>query len=159
MWLDHYKDELKLLSFPPDDVGERAERPYPIYDRWSDSFNVQTEFVAVNQARALATAAFLMAQTSIKSQPWRAQAGQIEVRRVAATNSPARHVATLNTNLPGWRVARIIWEVEGQPPTFGAEYPIPPLQRGATSLEVEAQLPDGRRIFAVTNINASMIAR
>jgi len=159
MWLDNYKDELAALSFPPDDVGERPECPYPIYDRWSDSFNVQTEFVAVNQARALATAAFLMAQTSIKNQPWRAQPGQIEVLKIASSNSPARYIATLHTNVPGLPSARIIWEVEGQQPTFGASYPIPALQRGATPLEVEAQLPDGRRIFAATNINATMMGR
>ena len=159
MWLDNYKDELAALSFPPDDVGERRERSYPIYDRWSDSFNVQTEFVAVNQARALATAAFLMAQTSVKGQPWRAQPGQVEIRRTTGTNSPARYVATLRTNMPGLQSARIIWEVEGQQPAFGTSYSLPAQQRGTTPLEVEAQLPDGRRIFAVTNINAAMIAR
>ena len=158
MWLDNYKDELKSLSFPPDDVGERPERPYPIYDRWSDSFNVQTEFVAVNQARALATAAFLMAQTSLKNQPWRTQPGQIEVRRMT-TNAPQRYTAALKANLPGLESARIVWEVEGQPPKFGSSFELPPTQRGPLSLEVEAQFPDGRRIFAVTNLNATMMAR
>ncbi|HEX5222071.1 MAG TPA: glycoside hydrolase family 9 protein [Verrucomicrobiae bacterium] len=158
MWLENYQDELKALSFPPDDVGDRPERPYPIYDRWSDSFNVQTEFVAVNQARALATAAFLMAQTKIKNQPWRASSGKIEVRPTT-TNAPVRYRATLKTDLPALESARIIWEVEGQPPKFGPSFELPRTQRGPLSLEVEAQFPDGRRVFGATNLNAAMMAR
>ncbi|MCD6051252.1 MAG: cellulase, partial [Verrucomicrobia bacterium] len=41
-WLDFYKEELGALTYPPDGSGTD---PYPIYDRWGDSFNVQTEFV------------------------------------------------------------------------------------------------------------------
>ena len=155
MWLENYKDELAALSFPRDD----ADRSYPIYDRWSDSFNVQTEFVAVNQARALATAAFLMVQTTTKNQAWRSQPGQIEIRRTGNTNSTTRYAATLSTNQLDLQSARIIWEIPGQAPKLAHSFEIPPLQRGPLSLEAEALLPDGRRIFAVTNINPSMMPR
>src|ERR1041384_1950225 len=68
-WLDHYKQELGALSFPPDGA---PESPYPFYDRWGDSFNLNTEFVIVNQARGLAALAFLMARTGLKDQIGRA---------------------------------------------------------------------------------------
>ena len=49
------------------------------HDKPGDSFNVETEFVVVNQARALATAAWLMAQSSVKAQPWKpTQTAKIE---------------------------------------------------------------------------------
>lgn len=52
-WLDFYKEELGALSFPWDGA---KENPYALYDRWGDSFNLQAEFVVVNQARALGLA-------------------------------------------------------------------------------------------------------
>ena len=112
----------------------------------------------MNQARALATAAFLMAQTTTKNQPWRAQFGQIEVGRTT-TNAPPRYTATLKADLPGLESAKIVWEVEGQAPKLGSSFELPPTQRGPLSLEVEAQFPDGRRIFVATNLNATMMAR
>src|SRR5437868_2857759 len=69
-WLEFYKKELGELTFPSD--GDESN-PYPIYDRWGDSFNLSQEFVILNQARALAYTAWLMAQTSLKNQPWKAQ--------------------------------------------------------------------------------------
>jgi hypothetical protein len=153
MWLENYQQELDALSYPPDGA---AANPYPIYDRWGDSFNVQTEFVAVNQARALATAAFLMAQTGAKTQPWRAQPGQIEIRALLGTNAPTRYLATLKAGLLDLRPARIVWETENEPPTLGPAFEITSRKRGLIWLEVEAQLPDGRRVFATTNLSAAL---
>jgi hypothetical protein len=66
--MDLYQREPGELSFPSDgDPGQ----PYAFYDRWSDSFNLSQEFVIVNQARALAYLAWLMAQTPLKNQPWK----------------------------------------------------------------------------------------
>ena len=69
-----YQKELDLLSFPSD--GAQTS-PYPFYDRWGDGYNLSQEFVILNQARALGCCAWLMAQTSLKSQPWKSAPAQI----------------------------------------------------------------------------------
>ncbi len=143
MYLDLYKKELGLLTFPSD--GDK-ENPYPFYDRWADSFNVTTEFVAVNQARALAGLAALMARTSLKDQAWRAAPARIlgiPDHVTPGTSVTARFdVEGLD---PG--IAQIVWETgEGQP-EFGRSHKYSPAA-GARWIEAEAQWPDGRRAFA-----------
>ncbi len=153
MWLDNYKEELGALSFPLDGA---KESPYPIYDRWGDSFNVQTEFVIVNQARALATAAFLMAQTQVKTQAWRALPGQIEIR---ANGSPSSYSATLKAPALDLSRARIVWEAAGQEPMFGSSFSVTKRNGSQMWIEAEAQLPDGRRVFAATNLTTRLSFR
>ena len=121
------------------------DNPFPFYERWGDSFNVATEFVAVNQARALAALAGLMARTPLKDQPWRAATAKIVgvASRVApGTAVTARlEVTGLNTN-----EARIVWEASGQQPVFRRTFTITP-GSGSQWIEAEAQWPDGRRAF------------
>src|SRR3954469_7980475 len=50
-----YGTDLAGLTFPRDDAGSA---PHGFYDRWSDTFNVTTEFVHLDQARSLATTAY-----------------------------------------------------------------------------------------------------
>ena len=83
---------------------EEPENQVTLYDRWGGSFNLQTEFVVVNQARAPATAAWLMAQTPLKNQPWKSSRATIEFTTVGPSQ-----VATLKTSLDSSR-ARIVWE-------------------------------------------------
>ncbi len=149
MWLDNYKDELRTLSFPSDETGDKS---YPIYDRWADSFNVQTEFVAVNQARALGTAAFLMAQTPLQSQAWRAAPAAISV--IESSGQTNGFSATLS--VPGLPVsqATVVWECQDHQPVFGQTFKFTPRHKDAW-IEAEACWPDGRRAFAVTNVIAS----
>jgi hypothetical protein len=141
-WLDFYKQELGALSFPWDGA---KENPYPLYDRWGDSFNLQTEFVAVNQARALATAAWLMAQTPLSHQPWKSAPATIEL-----TTSGRSRIATLKTSLD-LSQARIVWEAQDREPLFGDRMI---LTNAVSWIEAEAQWPDGRRVFGVTNLSA-----
>jgi len=141
-WLDFYQQELGALSFPWDGA---KENPYPLYDRWGDSFNLQTEFVVVNQARALATAAWLMAQTPLKNQSWKSASATIEL-----TTSGPRRIATLKTSLDLSR-ARIVWEAQDREPIFGNRLF---LTNAVSWIEAEAQLPDGRRVFGVLNLSA-----
>jgi hypothetical protein len=145
-WLEPYKKELGALSFPTD-VAPVA--PYPFYDRWGDTFNLSTEFVAVNQARGLACAAFLMAQTSLKNQPWRSAPGQINVL-------PAGKAVTARMTVAGidLRNARVVWEAGDQEPVFGSSRVFLPVNSGRQWVEAEAQWPDGRRAFAITNFDA-----
>jgi len=135
-WLEFYREELGALSFPWDGA---KESPYPLYDRWGDSFNLQTEFVIVNQARALVTAAWLMAQTPLKNQPWKSASATIEL-----TTSGLSRTATLKTALDLNR-ARIVWEAQDCEPLL-AERMV--LTNSASWIEAEAQWPDGRRASA-----------
>ena len=151
-WLDLYQRELGALTFPPDG---RQEDPYPFYDRWGDSWNVSTEFVVLNQARALAVSAFLMAGTDLKNQPWKwAPAHITGLPRDIAANKPVQ----VSIAAPGLDLsqAQIVWEARDQEPTFGSAFnfiTVNSTNPGPCWVEVEAQLPDGRRAFGVTNMN------
>jgi hypothetical protein len=136
-WLDLYQKEPEELAFPSDS----AAQPYPFYDRWSDSFNLSQEFVIVNQARALGYLSWLMAQTSLKNQPWKSATAEI-------TNT----AATCALSAPGLdlRGARIVWEAQGEEPAFGQSFVFTQAARGPHWVEAEAQWPDGRRVFAAT---------
>ncbi|HEY1173664.1 MAG TPA: glycoside hydrolase family 9 protein [Verrucomicrobiae bacterium] len=142
-WLDFYKTELGALTYPLDGA---ANDPFPIYDRWGDSFNVQAEFVVVNQARALAASAFLMAQTSLKSEPWRGEVGQIQIDK--SSNPPIARLVAKSIK-PG--TARIIWETSNtnSAPKLSQTYELP--KDLPDWIEVEAVTMDGKRIVAVTN--------
>ena len=155
-WLDHYKQELGALSFPPDGA---PESPYPFYDRWGDSFNLNTEFVIVNQARGLAALAFLMARTGLKDQPWKSTDARIEIQTSHTTNRNAVCIARLNVTGLDLRQARIVWEAEGEEPVMGATASFTNSNSALRWIEAEAQWPDGRRAFAVTNFNAWPVPR
>jgi hypothetical protein len=149
-WLAEFGKELGRLGFPLDG----AERnPYPFYDRWGDSFNLCTEFVSVNQARSLAYLAWLMAQTSLKDQPWKCAPGRIAV---TSETSGSANLLVAKLEAPGMdlKPARIVWEARDQQPFMGAEFRFPPMHLASQWLEAEAQLPDGRRVFAVTNLSS-----
>jgi len=136
---------LDSLSFPSD--GADAS-PYPFYDRWGDVFNLSQEFVILNQARALGCLAWLMAGTSLKNQSWKPVAG--EITGWPATSSTV-NTLSLSLRAPGLNAsdARIVWEADGLEPACGTEFRFTPASKGGHWVEVEAQWPDGRRVFAV----------
>jgi len=147
-WTDRYKSEPTDLTFPSDG-DENA--PYPLYDRWSDNFNLTQEFVIVNQARALGYLAWLMAQTPLKSQPWKPVSGQIACNPETAGGNYIAKVTAPGIDLSS---ARIVWEAKGRQPVIGQTFSFVPERIGSTWIEAEAQLPDGRRIFAKTDFKA-----
>jgi hypothetical protein len=147
-WLDLYQKEPGELSFPLD--GDPAQ-PYPFYDRWSDSFNLSQEFVIVNQARALAYLAWIMAQTPLKNQPWKS-AGAILTGLPETVAVKTTYTVTLSAPGLDWETARLVWETDGSDPTFGPSFSFTPATRGSHWIEAEAQGPDGRRAFAMTNV-------
>ncbi|MDB6122929.1 MAG: hypothetical protein JWQ71_1922 [Pedosphaera sp.] len=149
-WLDPYKKELGEISFPQD--GSESA-PYPFYDRWGDSFNLGQEFVIVNQARSLAYLAWLMAQTPLKDQKWTSVRAQItglpekcKIQQAVTTKVEAQGLDLKD--------ARIVWEARDQEPAFGNHFTFKSAAAGPQWVEVEAQLPDGRRAFASTNFIA-----
>lgn len=139
-WLEHYKQELGALTFPPDSAHEA---PYPFYDRWGDSFNLSQEFVVLNQGRGYAAWAWLMAQTPLRTQPWKPVALQ-----VTTTQGTPRKASLVGKGVE-LKNARVLWESDGAEPAFGREFT---LSSGRPEwVEVEVQLPDGRLGFAATN--------
>ncbi|HEV2437916.1 MAG TPA: glycoside hydrolase family 9 protein [Verrucomicrobiae bacterium] len=145
-YLALYQGELGGLTFPSDGA---TSAPYPVYDRWGDSWIVETEQTIVNQARQLATATFLMAKTTAASQAWKSASAQINVPATAAiSNAVTATITVPNFNLSQ---ARVVWEAQGQEPVFGTNFVFTPVNPGSNWIEVEAQWPDGRRVFAATN--------
>ena len=135
------------LVFPSDNA---TTAPYPFYDRWEDGWNVTCEFVVLNSARSLGSLAFLAAQTSLKTQSWHSVAGTISAPTgVVPTGTPV----SLTMTAPGIDLsnARITWEGREFEPAFAQPLVFTPKNNGTYWVEAEAQLPDGRRIFARTN--------
>ncbi|HWF18931.1 MAG TPA: glycoside hydrolase family 9, partial [Verrucomicrobiae bacterium] len=148
-WISQYQNELTALSFPSD--GDETA-PYAFYDRWADTFNLTTEFVILNQGRSLAYLAWLMARTPLKNQPWRSADARIAFS--PAENSSSRMLmATLESPGLDLQSARVVWEWQNHEPVWGKTVQLP-LKGGSRWIEAEAQLPDGRRVFAVTNLTS-----
>jgi hypothetical protein len=146
MWLDAYKTELGGLSAPSDGT---QDAPYAFYDRWGDSFNVTTEPVILNQARGLAMSCYLMAQTSLKDQPWKSASARIEI---LPQKSEGKTI-TLILKSPEVDLsnARILWETTNQQPIITHDFRFIPTPQ---HIESEAVLTDGRYVFAITNFPA-----
>lgn len=145
-YLSPYQSELGALCFPSDGA---ATAPYPVYDRWGDSWNVQTEATIVNQARQLAAAAFLMAKTSLATQAWQSATAQISMPATAGTFLSV--TAAVTAAGFDFSRARVVWEAQGHEPVFGTNCVFSATNSGAHWIEAEAQWPDGRRAFAATN--------
>jgi len=146
-WLEPYKKLPAELSFPSDGEGQPS---YPFYDRWGDNFNLTQEFVILNQARALAYQAWLMAGTSVRTQEWKSAVGQI---RSLPTKALAKQIVSVALDVDGLDLhsARIIWEAAGQEPALRQQFTFVPGKEGSQWIEAEAQWPDGRRVFAIKN--------
>jgi phosphatidylethanolamine-binding protein (PEBP) family uncharacterized protein len=140
---------LVTLTYPQDSGANQ----YPFYDRWGDSWNVTAEFVILNQARALGNLAFLAAQTSLKSQPWKSVLGQITVTPV----NPTTGAVQFSLAAPGVDLtsAKIVWETRDADPIMGQTFTFTPKVNDSQWVEAEATLPDGRRIFATNNFVGS----
>ncbi len=150
--IPQYFGEMDALCFPANGWGDLP--PYPYYDRWTDTFNVTTEFVVANQARSLASIAFLATLTSARTQAWHPPPAFIDVPAGAArVGAPF----TVTLRVPGLDLsgARIVWEGRDQEPAFGAAtFAMVPVQYGAQWIEAEAYWPDGRRVFATNSVFA-----
>jgi hypothetical protein len=149
-YLYPYGSMLENLCYPSDSA---TTAPYPFMDRWGDSWNVTAEMVILNQGRSLGALSFLAAQTGLKTQPWRSVAGTINV----PTSVKVGVAAKLTMSAPGIDLssARITWEPSTQQPSFGQSVTVTPTATGAMTVQSEAQMPDGRRIFAKATINVT----
>ncbi|HVU34830.1 MAG TPA: glycoside hydrolase family 9 protein [Opitutaceae bacterium] len=148
-YMDLYKTQLRDESWPKDD----GPGQYPLYDRWSDAYNLSTEFVIVNQGRALASIAYWAAQTPLKTQPWKSMAARITA---PTATQPLDKPLIFRLECPGLDLttARIVWEGRDQEPAFGPTFTMIPREAGPQWVEAEAALPDGRRVFAHADFRA-----
>ena len=150
-YLANYGSELSALSFPQDgsDTGM-----YAPYDKWADTFNTTTEFVVPQQGRSLGAVALLMAKTSLKTQPWKSTTGNVSGIPASA---PARQniSATLTAGDLDLSKARVLWEVRERSPQVALPLRFSAVNPGPQWVEVEAMLPDGRRVFVATNFYAT----
>jgi hypothetical protein len=149
-YLQNYGLTLSQLSFPGDNLATGA---YPFYDRWSDTWNVTTEFITVNQARSMLSTALLAGKTASATKAWTAKAATIVV---PTTVVPVAAPVTLSVSVPGVDLAgaRIVWEAREQEPAFGTTYTISPKSNGEQWVEVEITWTDGRRAFGSATFNA-----
>ena len=145
-----YGRELRDATYPDDNA---PSSPYPFYDRWSDAYNVTTEFIAVNQARGLLSAALLASQARAPQRPWTGA-----LATIAVPDRPIRagEPLTLRAEVPGQdlSLARVVWEVRGHEPALGATCTFSPGANGPAWVEVEVEWPDGRRAFGAGSIRA-----
>ncbi|MDO8540978.1 MAG: glycoside hydrolase family 9 protein [Opitutaceae bacterium] len=149
--LPAYGFELRDASYPDDNA---AVAPFPFYDRWSDAYNVTTEFIAVNQARGLLATAFLAQRTAAATKAWRPlRADIVGPKAPLQVNTPV----TLRLEVPGESLAgaRIVWEARDQSPAFGSTCVFSPKSNGPQWIEAEIAWPDGRRAFAATTLTAA----
>ena len=126
-WNHRYESLPGTLTIPDD--GD-VRNPYPFYDRWSDAYDVSTEFVVPTLGKALAVALYQMAQTRHRETPWKPRAAQI-----------VRENGRCSLVLPGGldpADAMIVWEADtvGSPLT-GPRVRIPgnaPLDLGRSAM-------------------------
>lgn len=151
-----YQWELLGLMYPADNIDNA---PYPYYDRWCDDWNVSTEGSTTDTARSFAATAWLAAQTSLATQPWRSTNATI-IAPTSARLVGQPLTVSLNVADPNLNSARIIWEAKGQEPSFGSQNFTftPGSQSGAYWVEAEVEWPDGRRAFATNFVTLSTSA-
>jgi hypothetical protein len=70
--------------------------------------------------------------------------------------TPVGAAVTVSIQAPGIDLsgARIVWEARDQDPCMGKTFTFSPKNNGEQWVEAEAQLPDGRRVFATATFNA-----
>ena len=149
-YMPAYGGKLREATYPDDNA---AEGPYPFYDRWSDAYNVTTEFITVNQARSLLVASYLAGRSAASDRKWTYARAVVALPQATV---PLRAPVTLRLDVPGesLALARIVWEARDQEPAFGPAYTIAPKNSGAQWVEAEVEWPDGRRAFAAASFEA-----
>lgn len=154
-------DTLNPYFYPPAQDGNSAG--FALYDRTADASVDICEFVGVQTARSLATAAWLAAQSTANlpaQNPWTAA----QITAAQGTIAPSLSALAVGTeqtvqlNSPNSPLplasARIVWDLLGVNPAFGQTFTFTtPNSVGENRLlQAEAVLQDGRRIFASSTV-------
>ncbi|MBS2022188.1 MAG: glycoside hydrolase family 9 protein, partial [Deltaproteobacteria bacterium] len=146
-WIGLYKREMLDLTWPFD---SDPAAPYPLYDRWTDTFNLSAEGSTFVQASSLAAAALRMARSPLAKQAWRAQPGRIEASKPLKSGEKIE----LKLVAEGLELsqAQIVWDAQDAAPVFGRTATYVPTDAGTHWVEAEAVLPDGRRVMAQVDL-------
>jgi hypothetical protein len=137
-------------------AGSSDKTSFPFYERWSETYNVHTEFVHLQTARGLISAAYLVTTPSLRTQVWSRASGTIQFPNglpAFGRNCTAQLTSTQDLSQAQilWDPARMDWNFYGQNPAIGTNFTFLPYTVGERTISAEALLPDGRRVFAVTN--------
>jgi len=153
-WLDLYQQELGELCYPPDGA---TSAPYPFYDRWADTFNTTAEATVMDMGRSLGTYTWLLTQTPGTNSAVVHTLGTITG---VPSTTPAGQPVTAQFQVNGidLKNARILWEATDQEPFIGPAFTFSPKNPGEQWIEVEAQLPDGNRLFGTNYFSATASA-
>lgn len=154
VYLAPYNSECSALTYPSDSAASASYAPY---DRWADTFNTMTELVSWQQGRSLGAMAYLMALTGYTNQSWQYAVGTISGLPAVATNGVPFNV-TLSCPGLDMSSATYTWEATAQDPTPGATWALTPHAAGSNWIEVEALLPDGRRVFATNQFDVISVS-
>jgi hypothetical protein len=152
--VNHFQDPpsatLNTIFYP---ASQDNTAGFALYDRWADAAISKGEFVGLQTARSLATAAWLAAQSQAnREQPW----GAADITAAAGSITPAITLVPNNAPQPvglssllSLSQARIVWDRPGQQPAFSNPFSLEGRSTvGEDRVEAEAVLPDGRRVFA-----------
>jgi len=130
---------------------------FALYDRWAETWNVSTEFVHLNTARALVSAMYLVTSPTLRTQAWQSGTATI-VFPNGLPSLNGQRVAQISTTQDLsqaqilWDPGRVPWNFYGQQPVFGTNFTFIATNIGDPPLQAEILFPDGRRLFAVTNL-------
>ncbi|MEY4940040.1 MAG: hypothetical protein RIQ93_1775, partial [Verrucomicrobiota bacterium] len=147
-------NELGKLSYPSDDNGNTSLMT-PFYDRYSDNWNVTAEFITMNQARAITSAATIASVTAAKSTAWKPSRTLRIITPTTTVQTGVPMTLSLDTTGLDLTNARITWEARDQEPDYGAIYTITPRNPGIQWVEAEIMWPDGRRLVGVGSFSAN----
>ncbi len=146
-FMDRYGPLLNNLSFPPLVHEDLYAVPYGTYDRYVDSFHIGSEFVILDQARATATASYLLAKVpGSKAAVWEG----LPAVAIASLPGTALLGDSLTLQVESDRdltQARVLWEAKAHEPRWGAEVALEARVTGENWVELEVLWPDGRRSF------------
>ncbi|MFN7141604.1 MAG: hypothetical protein ACK4UN_19960, partial [Limisphaerales bacterium] len=93
---------------------------------------------------------FLMSQTPAANQPWQAIRAEIVLPDKIAVGKEVK--AQVNAPNYDFGNSRVLWELAGEEPSLVANanlFSFVPRNKGKHWIEVEARLPDGRRVAAI----------
>lgn len=152
-WRNPANPSLATHSFPSEDF---VSARYPVYDRWTDEWNQEAEFITLQQARALMSLAVVVNTTATKTQPWTPVSSPAPSILVPTATAPVGQPIRIRFAPNGLDLtnARILWEGRDQNPQFGESFVYTARNNGPQWVELEITWPDGRRVVATGDFTA-----
>jgi hypothetical protein len=102
--------------------------------------------VHLDQARSLASLAFLATLTPAKDKAWKSVTARIITPAQLEIGKPNK--VSIQVDGKDLNGARIVWEARDSEPGFGRDFTVTPKNTGDFWVEAEVQWPDGTRAFA-----------